>query len=232
MIMEVFPKKEDQSMKDETPELSLKIIDTNDELYYGEDTPVLEEGVIIHYRTAIPGKPEGINKFRLLKKIGNYHYIFSFAESYTPNTYNINFKTEEYEYARIDLNEDERKELWATISSLVESINSYPGISLEVIMVSPADASYTSEQIESCIDEILESDPEFTREDLLKDYKGFRIFDLYNKKFHKNFLSKHYNKISKAGARSRLFKNSFKKYLPNWDISDNGINDFILRRKM
>ena len=178
--MEEFPTQENQNTEDEISQTSLQIIEADNQLSYEEETPVLKEGVIIHYKTAIPGKPEGINKFRLLRQIGSCHYIFSLAESFNQNTFTINFKTEEYEYARIDLSKDEREELGKNISSLVESVDAYSGISLEVIMVWSADASYTSEQIENCIVEIVKNDSEFTRESLLNHYNGFRFFELYN----------------------------------------------------
>ncbi len=200
-----------------------------EEVIYDEYTPDLKENTIMHYMQGVLGG-EKLHRYKLLKIIENLHYVFSLGQSYG-DYYNLSFKTEEYEYGKTNLGKGGADDLATTISRFLESV-AVKDSGIERVMVSPADAAYSSQEIDECIDAIVAS-PEntLTREEV-KEYKGFEIFDLYSRLFGTNFETKHHNKRSRAGGRSRFFKSMVHKYLSRWEIDDQyGGHDFYLKRK-
>ena len=201
-------------------------------IYFQEDKPDLREGEINHFiKQFFP--PATQNNFNLLKTIGGLHYIFTLQESYD-GAYFLSFKTEEYEYATTNLKRDQQNILWETISIFLESIATHTPVVREILIFS-ADASYSSEEIEDCTKKILSSPQNtLTKEQLVSEYKGFEIFDLYRDIFKKDFQESNYNIKSRAKGRSRFFKIMAKKHLKNWEIETQGFHktrDFSLKRK-
>ena len=188
------------------------------EPYLSRDrVPELKEGTIAHYmkRMGFDEKPK--NCFLLLKNIAGLNYSISLTESsYREDLYQLSFKTEEYEYAITDLDEKSRNLLFSAVAKFVDSSSKYMPEGINEISISPAPASYSAEEIKQCTEAILAS-PEnpYTKEELEIRFKGFRIFDLYDKIFDKGFHEVHYNHKNKSGARSRLFKSIIKKYFSN-----------------
>lgn len=205
----------------------------DEEVYRYDRTPDLREGKIIHFRKMV-AVGETKHRFLLQKTILGLNFVFLMSEtSYGPGVYQLSFKTEQYEFATVNLNPEAIAELTSAISSFIQKIGQYSR-DIEEIKISPAGASYSKEEIEKCIEEILKSPQNtFTREQLMDEYKGFRVFDLYQEIFGKNFLPEHYTQKSRAAARSRLFKMLAKRHLPDWDVVEEYTvgNDFILVRK-
>ncbi len=201
----------------------------NHEKYFTDDGPELEEGRIVHYETHLDYKGTIRQRYTLQKTIAGLHYIFSLGEY---RYYSMSFKTKEYEYATVHLDENVREELYKTIAGFIESVTvAHPEIN--TIEVTPADAPYSSEDIEACITEILaRPDNEFQREELMEVYKGADIFDLYRRLFQKTYTQKKPHNWSKARARARLFKTIIKKYLPQWDVMPSVYkSEFIMKAK-
>lgn len=220
------------------PEAHFPIIEVEEEvLDVLDDDKNLREGQIAHFIQVVGSRFEKKHRFVLLKTVGSLHYIFSLSESsYAPKgqMYSLNFKTQEYEYAVTDLSDDQRLELVKIIAEFVNTVSNYLNNSFSEISVSPADASYTSQEINECIEEILVSPQnKLSKKELMSRYKGYEVFDLYYKFFGKNFHETHYNRKSRSMARSRLFKTAAKKYFPEWElIQHTGLgSEFILRRK-
>jgi hypothetical protein len=205
------------------------------EIYYFDHKPEPQEGVIIHYlfKGGFSSKESTIDRFLLQQTIGDIHYLFSLGEA-DGGAFHMSFKTKEYEYAKINLNDREREALTKTIRAFIDSITDATE-NFQKIIISPADASYSAEEIEACIKDILDSsDNEYTREELLAEYQGFRVFDLYRDIFGKNFHKNHYNYKSRARARSRYFQMMAKNELPDWEVDPDAFFsgvDFILQRK-
>jgi len=207
--------------------------------YYFDRKPDLKEGEVIHYMKSVGLNVNESKKncFALLKTISGLHYVFSLSEAtlYGQGVYQLSFKTEEYEFATTDLDDNARNLLFSTISGFVESCSQSVPDSIKEIRISPADASYSAEEIDQCTEEVLASPKNtLTREELASEYKGFKIFDLYQQLFEKNFHTQHYNWKSRARGRSRLFKATIGKYFPNWEVStDSSLgSDFSLKRKI
>lgn len=202
----------------------------SEEAVCGDDMPALAENSILHYLQGVPGG-EKLHRFKLLTVIDGLHYIFSLSQSFG-NSYGLSFKTEEYEYATTKLTKEDRDELVKTIAGFVESITAEYAEIISV-RISPADAGYSSQEIEECTDAILAS-PEntLTREDLSREYNGYEIFERYRDLFGANFQTRHHNKRSRAPGRSRFFKKMIRNYLSDWQIDDPyGGADFYLKRK-
>lgn len=214
--------------------LSFPIIEEKEVLYH-YDQPKLQEGKITHYIKQIGfNEPREKNFYVLLKRINELNYTFSLSQYYGQGEYMLIFKTEEYEFARTSLEEKSRNELFKVMSSFIETVHDKIPNEIDTIIVDPADASYTKQEIENCIEEIIKSpENKLTREEIMERYKGFEVFDLYRELFNKDFHAVHYNFSSKAKARSRLFKMMFRKHLPNWDIKEDypGSLRFNLERK-
>lgn len=208
----------------------------DDEIYYSDRMPEWQEDKIIHFvKGALGGGKEGKkNCFMLLKTIAGLHYHFYLAEYFGAHI--MSFKTEEYEYATVNLDKKSQEVLAKTLSAFLESIADYTNDNIKEIHISPAPASYSAEEIETCIDAVLSApNNKLSRKQLFTKYNGFRVFDLYHELFGKNFLPIHYNEKSRAMGRSRLFKMMAKKYLQNWEVSEEpGFSlgsDFRLKRK-
>lgn len=206
-------------------------IHTEKEVYYFDNTPQLQEGVISHYKLGgIIGSD--LNRFLLLKTIAGLHYQFILAEV-SGNTFGLSFKTEEYEFATTNLEEASRAELFSCIKAFIESVQHVMPIT--EIAISAAAASYSSEEIDRCTDAILASPKNtLSRKELAQRYKGFQMFDLYSELFDKAFLPVHYTSVSKALARARLFKAMIQKGFPGWEIQEESFlrGDFRLKRKV
>ena len=104
--------------------------------------------------------------FFLKKNIGGLHFIFSLAE-YDSKIYSVNFKTEEYDYAVIDLPEESQLELEETLQQFIEDTTSLAdGIVRFRGWGSPA--RYTKEDVDACREAILGlPDNSLSREELL-----------------------------------------------------------------
>lgn len=204
-----------------------------EEIYYYDDKPELIPGTIIHYFQGINGD-EKRHRFVLLQVVGGLNYVFKLGETSSPQTYGLSFKTDEYEYARVNLSEEDQEVLGKTIAMFVESISAQKDINVKEINISPSGAAYTAEEIEACTEAILASPQNnLSREEIQKKYKGFEVFDLYMELNEENFDDKHYNDKNRALARSRYFKNMFRKHFPSWGVIDNpeSYADFSLIRK-
>lgn len=190
--------------------------------------PQLQEGIIIRYTHGMGGITNVC--FSLLQPIGALHYVFILDQHYSKG-FSLSFKTQEYEYATTNLDDESRNQLFEHIKHFVESVDHvYP---LNEIWISPASASYSSEEIDECIEKILDN-PENTlsREKITERYKGFEIFDLYRELFDKDFHNEHYNLVSRSAGRARLFKTLVQKSFPEWEIKEtHPSGDFSLTRK-
>ena len=225
---------EKESYQKEVIPVSFPVI--NDEkIYHLHSEPEPQEGKIIHYvKDLFYRESDRQHRFVLLKTIAGLHYIFYLHELHG-GEYSLSFKTEEYEYATTNLDKNAYRILSSTINAFLKSVSECPDARVDTITFLSAPASYSSEKIEKCMDEILSSPKnKLSRQKLIEEYKGFRIFDLYEKLFNKEFLSVHYNKTSKAQARTRLFRILAQKSLHGWEIQKNewGLgDDFTLKRK-
>lgn len=214
----------------ETKSRRFPIIDM-DEIYYGNESPPLQKDVIVHYLLAT-FRNEKRHYFRLLRIIEGLNYVFRCSQ-WQDSLYQFSFKTEEYDYATTNIGQEGQTELAATISGFIESICGYEGVNINEINVSPADASYSSQEIEECTQTILASRKnKLTKDELTSSYKGFEVFDLYRELFGKNFHKQHYDTKSRANGRSRFFKQMFRKCLPDWQVDDRYRGaDFSLKKK-
>jgi len=221
----------------ETGPASFPII-TDEETYYFDRTPDLKEGQIIHYKQGV-FSGEKRHRFLLLKSIAGLNFEFSLNEtSYGDDVYQLSFKTKEYEYATTNLDPDTNNSLFSIIASFVKSVSESPEYNIKEIRISPAHASYSVEEINQCIDKIITSPKnKFSREELMSDYNGFRIFEFYKELFGEDFLEKHYNGRNRASGRSRFFKMMIRKHFkhfPDWEIDTEFSrpgSDFNLKRK-
>lgn len=222
MIKETTPNRSNGEAL-ETPPVAIPIVEDT-KLHYFNDEPDPQEGKIIHYKKVGLNR-EQKNNFLFLQGISGLHYEFYIGETaYGKNVYHFSFKTQEYEFATVNLDKNGMESLIESIVAFLRSVTQK--YEIEEIRISPADASYSAEEIEECMNEILASPKNsYTREELISEYKGFRIFDLYEEMFEKSFLKSHYNSRSRAYARSRLFRALVKKYLPEWEI----VRDYSLR---
>ncbi|MBI3632146.1 MAG: hypothetical protein HY225_01740 [Candidatus Vogelbacteria bacterium] len=195
---------------------------------YFQQQPELKNGIISRYFTE--GKTAHL---RLLQKIDDLNYILYVDQYSGEHSYSFGFKTQEYEYALVNQNEESLSKIIKTVEGFLESIYSQDP-EINYIIVEPASQSYTRQEIDDCINKILESSNNIrSEEELRRDFKGFRIFDLYEQLFKKDFHKKHYNLTSRAKDRSRLFKMITEMYLQNWEIDKNQSLStlFVLRRK-
>jgi len=207
---------------------------SEEEIYYFNRTPDLKEGEIIHYIKGV-FSGEKRHKFLLLKDISGLNFEFSLSETgYGDGVYQLSFKTKEYEYATTNFDANTNDILFETIHSFIKSIVDHSEYNVKEIRISPADASYSAEEINQCIDKILTHPKnKLSREELLSEYNGFRIFDFYKELFGNDFLEEHYNKNSRARGRSRFFKVMIKKHFPDWEIDTEFEfgNDFTLKKR-
>ena len=221
---------------DTTPEISLAEfpISNEEEIYYFDRTPDLKEGQIVHYKKGV-FSGEMRNRFLLLKTISGLTFEFSLSETgYGEGVYQLSFKTKEYEYATTNLGINANNALFSTITSFLKSISKIPEYNIKEVRIAPADASYSVEEINQCLEKVLDSPKnELSRDELMSKYNGFMIFDLYRELFGHDFLKEHYNKKSRAPGRSRFFKTMIKKHFTDWEIDTEFEfgNDFTLKRR-
>jgi len=210
-------------------------ISSEEEIYYFDRTPDLKESVIIHYKKGI-FSGETRHRFLLLKNIAGLNFEISLSETgYGDGIYQLSFKTQEYDYATTNLGAEENNILFSVIGQFIKNVSELPECNVKEIRISPADASYSTEEINQCMDKVLTSPKnKLSREELISEYNGFRIFDLYRELFGEDFLEKHYNATSRASGRSRYFKIMIKKHFPDWEIDTKFSigNDFTLKRKL
>mgnify|MGYP001573284989 CR=1 FL=1 len=202
------------------------------EKYYGKKSPDPQEGKIVYFkRTQLGGERKELNVFVLQKTIAGLRFVFTLGAYW--DAYKLSFRTEEYEFARVDLDAHDRDVLFKTIRALVDSASEYEA-NLKEVIISSADASYTKDEIEECVTALSASPKKVgSREEILRNHKGFRIFDLYEAHFGRPFHPSSFRGHSKARARARLFKMEGKKYFPDWEVSkeyDLG-SEFAVRRK-
>jgi hypothetical protein len=207
--------------------------------------PVKDEGRIFFYGTEdyipkerdIVGKAwtryfdSKLNKYGLVTSIAGLSYFFRLSGRDDENTCSLSFKTLEYEYATTELDAHATKELFETVANFLETVYKESGGKFIEIDISPADASYSTLEIDDCISKIMKHTNTFTQKELQEEYKGFRIFDLYQKIFGENYHEVHYNFNSRSSGRSRYFRLQFRKYLQNWKIEEvEGSDRFRLTR--
>ena len=172
-------------------------------------------------------------RYRLTIEIHGLRYLLRLAGHDNDSEFSLSFKTLEYEYATVGLDEGETERLFKNLADFLESAYEDSGKKILSIEISPADAPYSTLDIERCIKEIMENSNEYSEEVLRKEYKGFKIFDLYYELFNKDFTEMNRNTKSKALSRSRYFKVKCAKVLLNWEIKETykGSVDFSLERK-
>jgi hypothetical protein len=172
-------------------------------------------------------------RYRLTVEIHGLRYLFRLAGSANKNEFTLSFKTLEYEYATVNLSEEETRKLFESVADFLESAYEDSEKKMLSVIISPADAAYSTIDIDNCIREILENSSEHTEEDLRRDYKGFKIFDLYHEIFNKDFEEMNHRAKSKSPARSRYFRIKFKRFLSNWEIKEDFKDsmEFSLKRK-
>ncbi|OGN13766.1 MAG: hypothetical protein A3A13_03860 [Candidatus Yanofskybacteria bacterium RIFCSPLOWO2_01_FULL_43_22] len=200
--------------------------------YARRNEPELQEGKIIHYLNVINflDGDKRFHRFKLLKQIGGLEYIFTLAESF--GSYSVSFKTKKYEYAIVGLHPEDRDVLFRTLADFIKSVAEFDQ-NIKEIMASPADAPYSRKEMEACIEEILTSpNNQLTKEEIVSEYRGNQVFDLYFRLFDKVF-ERSLKQRHRSGGRSRLFKSMFRKYLPGWEISNDFSigHDFVLKRR-
>lgn len=208
------------------------VIDIDEVSYSHDDIPEPQENHIVHYLQN--AGHENWSRYILLKNVAGLDYIFSLEETSTIAMYGFHFKTREYELASVNLDQEGLAELADVISAFLESVYLDKSSSMHEIYISPADATYSVKEIEECMEEILKSPQNrLSREELMHQYNGFRIFDHYHSIFNKYFQDEHYNDGSRAESRTRFFKSLLRAYLPNWEIVDNSetTHSFELTRK-
>jgi len=163
-------------------------------------------------------------KFVLKRNIGGYSYLFKLMPHMgMANTkdWTLAFKTEDYGYAVTNLSDSQRAEVFQTLSSFFDSIYQDTGGGINYIEASPADTSYTAEEMEDCLQGIIQTPGnKLSREELIKHYPGIRLFELYKKVTGKQFGDKRITASGGGKARSRLFRTMFKKYLENWHVDE------------
>ena len=219
---------------DETLSRHFPIVPAEKGYYFSDDGPELQEGTIAHFYTRVPSGKENLllDRFVLGKTIGGLHYIFCLQENYD-HTYGLVFQTAEYKFATTNLSREGQDELAKTLASFIESVSDAEGVSVNTVSVSPADASYSSREIEDCRSAILALPGNtLSREELMERYKSFEIFDYYQELSGKDFLPEHYNSKSRREGRSRLFKRLFRRHLRGWAVENDqyGGPSFTLRK--
>jgi len=173
-------------------------------------------------------------QFVLSYPVGDLHYLFYLMEE-RGGGYEFGFKTQEYEFARTELKPDERDILGVVAHSFLESVEPLLDANKKEILVSMANASYTTKEIKECKEKILSS-PKNTLSsgEIDAQYTGENIFYLYQKLFDDKFHSEHGSGKSKRKARKRLFQSMMTKYLPDWELKSDPFSFFgnlILSKK-
>lgn len=199
-----------------------------DKVFHNNNTPEPEENTIIHYVEQDHTEKQ-FPRFVLMKTIEGMQYVFTLGEYI--DGWGLRFKTQEYEYARTSLSAEAQDELGKTVASFINTVKSEGGVAVDEIYASPADTSYTAEEIEECRDKIVSfTKGKISRETLIASYKPEKLFDLY-----KDIMGTHFHEIPhyKGGAaksRGRYLRRMFAKYLPDWKIVDDNFSiDFILK---
>lgn len=223
----------------------LPVVEDTEERY-GEDPPDTKEGELVRYQVLRyeAGKNIPFERFILRKKIDRFMYQFSLFQHDEQGEYHVEWHTVEYGYAITNLSPEQRTELFITVASFIESAMQYSEDRMQRIEADPAMHSYTAEDIDTCIDEILayqEANPHlytdksrrtiYTREDLAQRVAAFRgaeLFEIYHTLFGRYFhKTGHPNDKMHGRARSRLFQTMFNKYLKNWKVAPLPYKDAI-----
>ncbi len=231
----IKPRPEINSVESENVKYEPKLLPTKDggEVFpYGDREFIPEQENVVE-KFWSKGFDVNNDKYRLMLNISGLNYLFRLSGESGRNPFGLSFKTTEYEYAITNLDKDGESELFERLADFLETayVNSRERIIL--IEISPADSSYSVEEIEDCVSKILGKTDKYSEEELRSNYKGFKIFDLYEDVFGVDYHDVHYNSISRASARSRYFKIKFKKYFKNWEVDDFYKDPvrFYLRRK-
>lgn len=212
---------------EQEPRGSLFPIVNDERRYWSDETPTPQEGVIIRFYTGYMAD-RGTKGFLLQKTIAGLHYHITLTAGYG-DSFSLGFTTKEYELATTNLSATDREELFACIKNFIESIEATSNIR-EITFYASA-ASYSSEEIERCYEEILASPLNTdSREQLIKKYTGFEVFDRYANLFDKNFHEKHYNLTSRRAERVRLFTAMARRGLPNWSVTSDPSGNIVLTK--
>lgn len=156
-------------------------------------------------------------EYHLMTKIKGINYFLNLEEM--TNRFFLSFSTD-YQFARVNLGEDDRQKLFQTINLFLESIYSESQGVINQIEAITSDVGYSVEEVDTCIDSILESEPAYSKEDLLKlgPSKIFSIYEeLYKNKFEYTKSSTKYSDL-----RNKFFVANLKKHLKNWNIEERG----------
>jgi hypothetical protein len=177
---------------------------------------------------------ELISVYYMQSQIGDFLYRFSLKERVDkPDDFVLLFKTIPYEFAITDLNKQDTEKLFKKLAEFLETVYNHSAVFNQFIF-SAAVQSYTVDDVNWCVDEILKSDTtqKYTREFLLEKYKGVDIFYKYQEmtgKLHSYSI----NREDRSAARKRYFRIYFAKYFKNWQIKENseGKRGFRMIRK-
>lgn len=207
----------------------LPVKDTGDVFIY-DDREYIPEEIGVVEKIHVGGD---VNRYVLVTNIGELDYLFRLSGRKNENSAGLSFKTLAYEYAVTNLSAEDTQSLFERLADFLETAYQDSEKRILSVDISPADQSYTKEEIEDCISEIMKHKGEIKEEDLRENYKGYKIFDMYEEIFKKDYHKVHYNSNSRAYSRSRYFKIQFKKVFKNWRVDDTQSHDcfFALERK-
>lgn len=197
---------------------SLNIIVKTGQDIFDEKSNTIENKIIKYIRENKIGTEDKKQKldidFYLMKKIKELEYYFSLVQDVDKNgDFYFSFDTK-YEYAKTNLNKEQKDDLFKTIESFFDSVSKDQKDNLKRIWMTLSEVNYTAEEIDSCINKILEIDKSKTKEELLKSGIN-KIFELYKNLYKKDF---EYTKNSKKAyyRRMQIFE-EYLNYFKNWN---------------
>jgi dGTP triphosphohydrolase len=213
----------------------LPVIDKGEHSLFGEDFYYPEEKEVIEkWSLYNPLSESRAVQYSLASHIAGLEYVFESQGRETNPVRGFLFKTVEYNYARTNLDDKGTQVLFEKVADFLETVYCDMQGSCVGFNIAASDASYTVRDIEDCVEKILQVSQEYSREELLKRYKGVGIFDYYQQLTGRFFSDTRFNNTSRAQARARYFKQQFKKYLKEWEVQDysfGSMSMFILVRK-
>jgi hypothetical protein len=227
-----FDKKEIKKQEGDIKIKLIPIISSEENLYSLAEDPELKKQDLIYriqIRNLFFGNERSVGYF-LRHDISEHKYLFRLVKNSEHDYFGFAFKTENYEYSKTQLDQDENKDLLETITNFIESVHKDSG--MDKIYLSPHTADYSVDDINECADILLKTShyKDYTKEQLLKEYRGIDIFREFHYLFpdSEKFQFDSYKNL----ARKRWFEISFKKYLKGWHTENvEGIkSDFFLIR--
>lgn len=158
-------------------------------------------------------------EFNLTQKIKDLDYFFHLVQTGIKSKYFFSFDTK-YEYARTNLSEKERSELFSTIASFFETVYFEKENKMKEIGLITSSVGSTVKEVNDCVEDILKLDSSLSKEGVLN--LGYdKIFKLYEKLYgEKN--KEDISNLKYSNIRDRFFKMNFKKYLKNWTLEELG----------